>query len=570
MSSFQPAYKIWMQVKRASDLLPPGGSPLNPYISFQLQGSSENVKTKSIKNSTDPVYNDTLSIDGFFIGSDMLHIWVLNKDEDGNEDKVVGYAQLFMNDLQLGSNQNITVDLYKYDEKRKTMSRQSTKGEAGSINIIFHLAKLNDTPFEVNEWSYPLYQAWFDVISASNIPQVQGQPANPYVSVTVSPAANLQVYRTKAKMGITHPLWNERTRLLLDNYQSQTLNITMHSKNNDGEDPVIGQLSIDLSKCTVGPVIDTHVAMQSQTGDSPIVLHLRLQILAKGTDPFDFVRVTEEEEAEAYNEIQLRGINLIMPQPGVEAVDLVAINTKLITTSTITTTTTTTTTTTAMVFDDATIMDMIKAEQETSSREAEILLRSVNSYDHCNFDWEALSSTFSTSFTGYSQKGHSISGPHPSDENNTWHYHEVIIRDKVRKPKKIENIKLTLAGLDDIPMDAEDATLEITAQLLSLTKPKGQAYRVVLDGSSENANVFEFKKVKPGYSVEILIYQKAGGETKLIAGQRLRVKKMKFDEDDIQQVKLLTPEQLKNSEDYNKRGTAGRIVLLFEHEVNYR
>lgn len=301
MTNSQPSYKLCMRIQRAQALLPTESTnKLNPYIVFQLQGLNEKVKTKVLKDTTEPIYNATLTLDGFFVGSDLLNVWVLNRG-DGNEsdDEVVGSTSLYVNTLSLGEVQNCTVELYKYDKKKNAPDRKkSQRGSAGKIFCQFHVAQPEDSPFVNKDWIYPLYNAWLEIIDAKNCPAVSDGSADPLVSTSISPASNTQVYKTKVMHSLT-PVWNARTKILLDNYQKQTINISMESKGKNEKIPM-GDYQLSLAKCAVGHIYEDNVELSSVNGQPPAILHYRLQITAKDTDPFKFIRDKtnfEEEES---------------------------------------------------------------------------------------------------------------------------------------------------------------------------------------------------------------------------------------------------------------------------------
>ena len=211
MSKYKPTYKLFIRIQRAQGLVPlRGTSTLNPYVVFQMQGSTEKVKTKVTKNSINPIYSTEFALDGYFIGSDLLHIWVYTRGEGKeSDDEVVGYANTYVNTFLLGEVQNYTINLYEYDKLKKTMCLISEPGSAGKIYCQFHVSKIDeneednnedlllDKPFVNKVWTYPFYNAWIEVIDANNYPAVNEDSAYLFISLFISPATNTQLFQTR-------------------------------------------------------------------------------------------------------------------------------------------------------------------------------------------------------------------------------------------------------------------------------------------------------------------------------------------------------------------------------------
>lgn len=384
MSNFQPSYKLCLLVQRAEKLLPPANGSLNPYIEFQIQGSNQKVSTNVINNNVQPVFNSSLTLDGYFFGSDNLIIKVFNRgtEEDRSKDEVVGYASTYVSSFLLGEVQNFTVDLYKYDAKKDRKSKDSHAGDAGKLFFQIHVAQPNDTPFVNKEWNYPLYNAWLEIIDAKNCPPVLGDSADPRVSISISPATNNQQYTTSTQHSLT-PVWNERRKILLDNYQSQTINISMESKNKKETTPM-GQYQLPLAKCAVGHIYEDSVELSPVNGQPPAILHYKLQITAKDTQPFQFIKdkTNYEEEESVASKQSVQSISSKQSTEKLEthqisnyserSISLTEQSTKVTSTTSITTSTTSITTSKTSITTSTT---SITTSETTTQKEAK---RSIN------------------------------------------------------------------------------------------------------------------------------------------------------------------------------------------------
>ena len=512
----QPSYKLCIQVKRA-DRLPRSSSGSTPSAcaTFQLHGSSQIERTKIVKDDTNPIFNDTLFLDGFFVGSDLLHVWVTNQnDQDPSNVETLGYAQVMIGDLMLGCNQNVDIKLFPYDNESKTYKKGSNAGEAGVLSCIIHLAQPDDTPFKVKEWKYPLYQAWFDILETRNCPD----NAKLYLKVSITPAANVQTFKTNVKENGASVIWNQRARILLDNYPTQTIHVELI--NADGNNSV-ASLDIPLQNNTIGNVDDVNTQMVPAGGEAPLI-HYRIQILAKGSDPFRFIPAGEE------------------------------FNFKIINIQTV----------------EETVTKQITEEVSRSKEEHELIIKGKGD-DHCGFSWSGVDSSYSTSFTGYSHKGHSISS-HSSDINNTWHLHDPVVKDNYVKPKKDEIHKVSIVGVEDIPVDEKDNKLVITFQRLTVSGvEKSPLQRFDVD-SEKFVKEITLERPKPGQYLEFLVYQDVNGTNKLIGGRRLKIKDINFDDNDKQYIKLLSPQQLEQNQNQPTDGKVGKIVMTFKRVINFK
>lgn len=705
MTSFQPSYKLCMRIQRAQALLPAENmDKLNPYIVFQLQGSSEKVKTKALKETTDPIYNVSLELNGFFVGSDLLNIWVYNRGEGNeSEDEIVGCATLYVSTLSLGETQNYIIELYKYNKKKNDIDRKSKRGSAGSIFCQFHVAQPEDTPFVNKEWLYPLYNAWLEIIDAKNCPAVSDGSADPLVSTTISPAANTQLYKTKV-MHSLDPVWNARTKILLDNYQKQTINITMESKGKTEKKPM-GSYQLSLAKCAVGHIYEDNVELSSVDGKPPAVLHYRLQITAKDTEPFKFIRdkdVFEEEESvkssqsvksiekQAVSNVRERSIGIpqdeaksnevatqeatksdeivtqeaataekkkpinlsrspkrrlltnsdvnldkikirrgISDSPCVLHINLIearnlqkesdpfvnfsvrsyqkeaSVKSKVIQNTQNPQWNENFDINSPSLISDVLVVDMynkdplpenklmdtielpicnlpykdsyifdrnVKLNNQTTGRLNFIINCDAEDNEHCKFQWGDFGSSYSTSFTGYSHRGHSISA-HSSDERNTYHVHEEITKE-MRKPKKVENITVFITGFRNIPFESKSAKTYLTIERRTKTKSKAPAQKFDDVIHFSQPLTAKYDNVKPGNLIEVLIYQYPSNDVKhpqLVCGRRFKVKEMDF-EGQEKYFKLLDPVQLDDYYDSNVESTSnvGELKMTFKHEVSFK
>lgn len=692
MSNFQPSYKICMRIQRGQDLLPmENTNKLNPYVVFQLQGSTEKVKTRVLNDTIQPIFNDALTLNGFYVGSDLLNVLVYNRGEGNeSEDEVVGCGSLYISTLLLGEVQNYTIELFKYDKKKNTADRKSKRGSAGKIFCQIHVAQLEDTPFINKEWAYPLYNAWLEIIDAKNCPAVSEGSADPLVTTTISPAANNQLYKTKVMHSLT-PVWNARTRILLDNYQKQTINISMLSKGKSEKIPM-GEYQLSLANCSVGHIYENNVELSSVNGQPPAVLHYRLQITAKDTDPFKFIRDKENFEEEesvksrqsvtsleeqgmanyaersidlsensakmanttstpqerkkpislssapkrrilSNTDVDLQKIKLpkgLSDSPCLLHVNLIearnlqkesdafvnftvlsatkesSVKSKVIQNTQNPTWNENFDINSPSILSDILVVDMYNKDPLPENRlmdtveipicnlpykksyvfDRDVQLNNQNTGhlnftinadtlddEHCHFEWGDLGSSYSTSFTGYSHQGHSISN-HSSDEKNTYHVHAEINKE-VRKPKQIENITVLITGFNDIPFESDKTKTYLTIQRRTKVKSKGPAKKFDDVINSKQEISVKYENIKPGNFVEIMIHQFPSNDSsrpQLVCGRRFKVKEMNFD-NQPRSYKLMSPEIFEEDNYDNTVKSAsnvGEVKMAFSHEVSFK
>ena len=511
MTDYPPSYKLCIQTKRAEGLLRPDSETnLNSYVKYQILGSKENQKTKTVLNETDPVFNSIITLNGFFVGSDVLNVSVYHRvgaEEDAEKDIIVGCESLHICDMTLGSNENVEIELYKYSSKAKGIDKKSEKGSAGKIITIIHVAQMDDTPFELKEWSYPLYNAWLDVIAVTNCPTNQG--AQFYISSYIKPTLNTQKKKTDQVDNASTTIWNNRRRILLDTFQSQIIYIELHrvlpksekeqdkkhhrKHHRDDNDKVIASLQMPLNRCSVGHVykqkIEMEVPSELFNGIYPALVY-RLQITAKGTDPFEFLHLSEKE---------------------IEKMRVSSGN------------------------------DMFSTGPL-----------------HCSFQWDATSSTYSTDFSGYSQ-GYSLSGIHSSEKDDDFHIHSELSPND--KPYEAYKVTVSIVSIENVPINSTNAYC--TLQEYKRLRPKGEPEKFNLLSEGES-KVVEYNKTKKGNYIEFLVHSDSG----IIAGRKFKVKNIDS-RDEKQSFNLLTDQQLKQEQTENEDGNAGKVTVIFSKEVSY-
>lgn len=674
MSTLKPNYQICLQIKRATGLLPPQGEDtLNPYLVFQLQGSTESQKTRVLQNTFEPIYNQILILNGYYVGSDCLNAFVKNK----NDDEIVGVGQIDICRFLLGEVQNYTMNLYKYDSKTKGILQGSAPGDAGQIITQVHIAKLDDTPFVSNIWKYPLYNAWIEFLDATDCSTSSNKLPNPFVRTTISPCLNNQTFQTKAIENTSNPVWNEKECILLDNFREQVINITLASQYGNREKP-IGEYKCPLRNFKVGTSYEQTVQIESAVNKQPVSLHFRIQITAKDTEPFRFNRspglysnrgeqlIRDYEQQQLAEKARLQQleeqsrIQSQMRQRSVrvenatwqEIIETIEIRRTVVTRKKIRrqdivegisdrpgklniTVYEATNMTNAQ---SAYMLFYIKSDQKHTTAQTQVVKNNnklswdeelnistkallvdtlvVNMYNaenhqimdtieiptsnlplgaayvfnrdirlnnsiighlkfsintkikknHCDFDWEDLKSSYSSSFEGASQEGHSISD-HPSDENQTWHKHKHLKKVKDVKPKKKQTLSVTFNGVDNLKLIKKKVPVYIAVQRYRKSDPPLEVPQIIEDLTQ--SKTIPYFNVKSGNTIEVLVYQNPKGKAQLIGGQRFEVKNINLD-GKTHSYNLIDGALLNSNDFDSNTPSVGTIKLAFKEDINYK
>lgn len=112
----------------------------DPYLKFELSTSSQHWKTKWIRNTTNPKWNDEFHLNITSLLNDELNISLWDKDDISSDDLISTINLKVRNEFPLG----------KVFDKWYSMRPAKNVYEGGKIHIIAHLSKFGVEPFVEN------------------------------------------------------------------------------------------------------------------------------------------------------------------------------------------------------------------------------------------------------------------------------------------------------------------------------------------------------------------------------------------------------------------------------------
>ena len=112
----------------------------DPYLKFELSTSSQHWKTKWIKNTKNPKWNDEFHLNITSLLNDELNISLWDKDDISSDDLISTINLSVRNEFPLG----------KVFDKWYSMHPAKNVNEGGKIHIVAHLSKFGKEPFIEN------------------------------------------------------------------------------------------------------------------------------------------------------------------------------------------------------------------------------------------------------------------------------------------------------------------------------------------------------------------------------------------------------------------------------------
>jgi hypothetical protein len=189
--------------------------------------------------------------------------------------------------------------------------------------------------------------------------------------------------------------------------------------------------------------------------------------------------------------------------------------------------------------------------------------------EKCLFHWGSYSSSYSTSFSGYTSCSQTLSPQHGS-ESDHWHQHTtvVIVKKEVKKVKGKEELKGVVKGARNlIKADSDGTDSYVTVELVGKGKTKkktdDKSKRVEDTSDPDYDYAFDLGEVKKGLAVEFIVWQthKFLGDAP-IGYARKEVKDIELDDTAVVEIELKQPKALKRLPK-GFGGTWGTLLVEF-------
>jgi Ca2+-dependent lipid-binding protein len=203
----------------------------DPYVVFSIRERKEQLKTKPISGTNDPVWNEEFTIAVLSVGTEILNFKVFDKDIAA-DDEIGGF------DIQI----------YKLPpgqivDAQYPLTAPKTKKPAGSLHLHLQLA-----PSIIPKWQpvpFVLQGVRLQVVEAKNLASMDSiGKSDPFVIITLrnSPVK----FETLVKDNTLDPVWNEAYEILVTDPMNDTLDFLVKDKDIARDDD-IGTLVLKLS-----------------------------------------------------------------------------------------------------------------------------------------------------------------------------------------------------------------------------------------------------------------------------------------------------------------------------------
>ena len=247
----------------------------DPFIILYLLGQKTNekigeVKTKIIKKTLNPVWNEEYHFPIKSIGTDVLHMSFLDYNTLGKNDLISNY-DFYMNNLILGK---------VYDEWISFLPEKGVP-KGGKIHLKYHLASPNTYAFVDNPKETLTFH--IKVIEAKEVKSMDLNGfSDPYCQMQIIGDRTFQ--RTSIKYETLSPYWDESFHFIITNYENDIFSLILRDKDKISDDD-IGFIELKIDHFEIGKVYKKWLEVQHK-GKKTGLVKVVININRTGDEPF--------------------------------------------------------------------------------------------------------------------------------------------------------------------------------------------------------------------------------------------------------------------------------------------
>jgi hypothetical protein len=533
----------------------------DPYIEFELEGSKQKTATKYISNSNNPVWAGVeLGLDGYALGNDLLKVTVMDHDMLSKDD-AVAMGDLLIRDIPLGVATEATIPLFKCSKGKR--DKKATPGSGGTVKFKVIVQQLGAAPWVDAPWNQVFHTAHVEILSAKDVPIADRKrgSSDPFIVAKIL-SLNDQKTKTRTQKKNLNPVWNERKKFYVNDLNKDEIKLTLFDDDSKGHEDKIAEGSFALSEFTPGadPVeraIQLKGVEKFPAGVTAIV-KVWIDVFGKDRDEGDSGSQSDsgpELASESVPELASESVHESTqdspepepeqePEPEPEAEAQPALES---------------------------VPEPAPAEPAQAT---EVVIERVSVVEEkCIFHWGSYSSSYSTSFSGYTSCSQTLSPQHGS-ESDHWHQHTavVIVKKAVKRVKGKEVLKGVVKGARNlIKADSDGTDSYVTVQLVGKGKAKkktdDKSKRVEDTSDPDYDYAFDLGEVKKGLAVEFIVWQthKFLGDAP-IGYARKEVKDIELDDTAVVEIELKQPKALKRLPK-GFAGTWGTLLVEFNKTI---
>ena len=269
-------YMFNIQVIEAKDVPSMDRNGLSdPFIKLYLLGPKPKekigeVKTKIIKKSLTPVWNEEYHFPIKSLGTDVLHLSFKDWNKLGKDDPISTF-DIEMSSLILGK---------VYDE---WISFYPVKGvsKGGKIHLKYHLASPGTYAFVDN--IKDRFSFHIQIIEAKDVKSMDLNGfSDPYCQMQI--IGDRTFSRTSIKYETLSPYWDETFHFIITNYETDIFRLELRDKDKFSDDD-IGEINLQLKQFEIGKVYKKWIEVQHK-GKKTGLIRVVMNITKTGEIPF--------------------------------------------------------------------------------------------------------------------------------------------------------------------------------------------------------------------------------------------------------------------------------------------
>ena len=216
----------------------------DPYIKLYMLGKKEKekigeVKTKIIKKTLNPFWNEEYHFPIKSLRTDVLHMSLKDYDTIGRDDAISNY-NLSIDSLPLGIVMDEWLDFIPVKGVKK----------GGKVHVKYHLASPGSFAFKDKPFSTKILN--IRIIEAKDVKAMDFNGfSDPYCILSIF--GDRTFLTTNIKYETLSPYWNETFQLLITNYETDVFKLELKDKDKFKDDE-IGSANLELNKFEVGKI----------------------------------------------------------------------------------------------------------------------------------------------------------------------------------------------------------------------------------------------------------------------------------------------------------------------------